>query len=152
MPFSAILLVFKFLMFSFLQFTDLQVHNSIDCPYFYGLSVKISDLLHLFNAGISKGTTCTIFNAYGLGRPGCQLTTYPSRSDGLTTIGYQGWCDWNVGLGTAYRNRTAVYRGTLLHSAVRTMVYRNSIKLTVIVKLSAAMIIHLIDMPTPHGV
>ena len=53
MPFSAILLVFKFLMFSFLQvckFTDLQVHNSIDCPYFYGLSVKISDLLHLFKA------------------------------------------------------------------------------------------------------
>ena len=52
MPFSAILLVFKFLMFSFLQvckFTDLQVHNSIDCPYFYGLSVKISDLLHLVN-------------------------------------------------------------------------------------------------------
>ena len=51
MPFSAILLAFKFLMFSFLQvckFTDLQVHNSIDCPYFYGLSVKISDLLHLF--------------------------------------------------------------------------------------------------------
>ena len=51
MSFSAILLVFKFLMFSFLQvckFTDLQVHNSIDCPYFYGLSVKISDLLHLF--------------------------------------------------------------------------------------------------------
>ena len=51
MPFSAILLVFKFLMFSFLQvckFTDLQVHNSMDCPYFYGLSVKISDLLHLF--------------------------------------------------------------------------------------------------------
>ena len=50
MPFSAILLVFKFLMFPFLQvhkFTDLQVHNSIDCPYFYGLSVKISDLLHL---------------------------------------------------------------------------------------------------------
>ena len=50
MPFSAILLVFKFLMFSFLQvckFTDLQVHNSIDCPYFYGLSVKISDFLHL---------------------------------------------------------------------------------------------------------
>ena len=53
MPFSAILLVLKFLMFSFLQvckFTDLQVHNSIDCPYFYGLSVKISDLLHLFVA------------------------------------------------------------------------------------------------------
>ena len=50
MPFSAILLVFKFLMFSWLQvckFIDLQVHNSIDCPYFYGLSVKISDLLHL---------------------------------------------------------------------------------------------------------
>ena len=50
MPFSAILLVFKFLMFSFLQVcksTDLQVHNSIDWPYFYGLSVKISDLLHL---------------------------------------------------------------------------------------------------------
>ena len=50
MSFSAILLVFKFIMFSFLQvckFTDLQVHNSIDCPYFYGLSVKIGDLLHL---------------------------------------------------------------------------------------------------------
>ena len=50
MPFSAILLVFKFLMFSCLQvckFTDLQVHNYMDCPYFYGLSVKISDLLHL---------------------------------------------------------------------------------------------------------
>ena len=50
MSFSAILLVFKFLMFPLLQvckFTDLQVHNSIDCPYFYGLSVKISDLLHL---------------------------------------------------------------------------------------------------------
>ena len=50
MPFSAILLLFKFLMFSFIQvckFTDLQVHDSIDCPYFYGLSVKISDLLHL---------------------------------------------------------------------------------------------------------
>ena len=49
MPFSAILLVFKFLMFSFLQvckFTDLQVCISIDCPYFYGLSVKISDLLN----------------------------------------------------------------------------------------------------------
>ena len=33
-------------MFSFLQvckFTDLQVHNFMDCPYFYGLSVKISD-------------------------------------------------------------------------------------------------------------
>ena len=55
MPFSAILLVFKFLMFSFLQvckFTDLQVHNSIDCPYFYGLSVKISDLLHLMFVSI----------------------------------------------------------------------------------------------------
>ena len=53
MPFSAILLVFKFLMFSFVQvckFTDLQVHNSTDCPYFYGLSVKISDLLHLILA------------------------------------------------------------------------------------------------------
>ena len=49
-PFSAILLFFNVLMFSFLQvckFTDLQVHNSKDCPYFYGLSVKISDLLHL---------------------------------------------------------------------------------------------------------
>ena len=44
------------------------------------------------------------------------------------------------------------YRGTLLHTAVRTTVYRNSIKLTVIVKLSAAMVIHLIDMPTSHGV
>ena len=50
MPFSAILLVYELLMFSCQQvckFTDLQVHNSIDCPYFYGLSVKISDLLHL---------------------------------------------------------------------------------------------------------
>ena len=57
MSFSAILLVFKFLMFSFLQvckFTDLQVHNSIDCPYFYGLSVKISDLLHLISITINK--------------------------------------------------------------------------------------------------
>ena len=47
------LLVFKFLIFSFLQvykFTDFQVHYSIDCPYLYGLSVKISDLLHLFIA------------------------------------------------------------------------------------------------------
>ena len=57
-----------------------------------------------------------------------------------------------LGLGTAYKNRTAVYRGTLLHTAVRTTVYRNSIKLTVIVNLSAAMGIHLIDMPTSHGV
>ena len=57
-----------------------------------------------------------------------------------------------LGLGTAYRNRTAVYRGTLLHTAVRTTVYRNSIKLTVIVNLSTAMGIHLIDMPTSHGV
>ena len=57
-----------------------------------------------------------------------------------------------VGLGTAYRNRTAVYRGTLLRTAVRTTVYRNSIKLTVIVNLSAAMGINLIDMPTSHGV
>ena len=51
MPFSAILLVYELLMFSCQQvckFTDWQVHNSIDCPYFYGLSVKISDLLHLF--------------------------------------------------------------------------------------------------------
>ena len=42
MPFSAILLVFKNSHVFFLQ-----VHNSTDCPYFYGLSVKISDLLHL---------------------------------------------------------------------------------------------------------
>ena len=55
-------------------------------------------------------------------------------------------------LGTAYRNHTAVYRGTLLHTAVRTTVYRNSIKLTVIVNLSAAMGIHLIDMSTSHCV
>ena len=40
------------------------------------------------------------------------------------------------------------YRCTLLHTAV----YRNSIKLTLIVNLSAAMGIHLIDMPTSHGV
>ena len=57
-----------------------------------------------------------------------------------------------LGLGTAYRNRTAVYRGTLLHTAVRTTVYRNSIKLTVIVNLLVAMGIHLIDMPTSDGV
>ena len=45
-------------------------------------------------------------------------------------------------------------RGTLLNTAVRTTVYRDSIKLhvTVIVKLSAAMGIHLIDMPISHGV
>ena len=57
-----------------------------------------------------------------------------------------------LGLGTAYRNRTAVNRGTLLRTAVRTTVYRNSIKLTVIVNLSAAMGIHSIDMATSHGV
>ena len=57
-----------------------------------------------------------------------------------------------LGLGTADRNRTAVNCGTLLHTAVRTTVYRNSIKLTIIVNLSAAMGIHLIDMPTFHGV
>ena len=44
------------------------------------------------------------------------------------------------------------YRGTLLCTAVRTTVYRNSIKLTVNVNLSAAMGIHLIDMATSHGV
>ena len=43
-------------------------------------------------------------------------------------------------------------RDTLLNTAVRTTVYRDSIKLTVIVKLSAAMGIHLIDMPISHGV
>ena len=61
MPFSAILLVFKFLMFSFLQvckFTDLQVHNSINCQYSYGLSVKISDLLHLLNATKRPSRVC----------------------------------------------------------------------------------------------
>ena len=57
-----------------------------------------------------------------------------------------------LGLGTANRNCTAVYRGTLLHTAVRTKVYHNSIKLTVIVKLSAGMGICLIDMPTSHVV
>ena len=52
MPFSAILLAFKNSHVYFLQvckFTDLKVHNSIDCPYFYGLSVKISEILHLIN-------------------------------------------------------------------------------------------------------
>ena len=39
------------------------------------------------------------------------------------------------------------YRGTLLRTAVRSTVYRNSIKLTVIVNLSAAMGIHSIDWP-----
>ena len=59
-----------------------------------------------------------------------------------------------LGLGTAYRNRTAVYHRTLLHTEVRTCttVYCNNIKLTVIVNLSAAMGIHLIDKPTSHGV
>ena len=61
-------------------------------------------------------------------------------------------CVKQLGLGTAYRNRTAVYRGTLLHTAVRTTVYRNPIKLTVIVNLSAAMGISLIDMSTSHDV
>ena len=64
MPFSAILLVFKFLVFSFLQvckFTDLQVHNSIDCPYFYGLSVKISDLLHLMKTNMCAKNLLPIF-------------------------------------------------------------------------------------------
>ena len=67
MPFSAILLVFKLLMFSFLQvckFTDLQVHNSIDCPYFYGLSVKISDLLHLNNRANIAGLYITRIEKY----------------------------------------------------------------------------------------
>ena len=59
---------------------------------------------------------------------------------------------FELGLGTAYKNHTAVYHGTLLHTAVRTTVYRNSIKLTVIVNLSAEMGIHLIDMPTSNGV
>ena len=59
---------------------------------------------------------------------------------------------WRVGLGTAYRNCIAVYSSTLLHTVVRTTVYRNSIKLTVVVNLSAAMGIHLIDMHTSHGV
>ena len=43
------------------------------------------------------------------------------------------------------------YRGTLLRNAVRTTVYHNSIKLTVIVNLSAAMGIYSIDMATSHG-
>ena len=60
--------------------------------------------------------------------------------------------DVALGLGTAYRNRTAVYHGTLLRTAVRTTVYRNNIKLTVIMNLSAAMGIHSIDMATSHGV
>ena len=50
MPFSAILLVFKNAHVFFLQvckFTDLYVRNSTDCSFFYGLSVKVSDLLHL---------------------------------------------------------------------------------------------------------
>ena len=50
MSFSAILLVFEnshVFVLQVCKLTDLQVHISIDCPYFYGLSVKISDLLHL---------------------------------------------------------------------------------------------------------
>ena len=47
MPFSAILVVFKNSQVFFLQVC--KFHNSTDCPYFYGLSVKISDLLHLLN-------------------------------------------------------------------------------------------------------
>ena len=57
-----------------------------------------------------------------------------------------------LGLGTAYRNRTTLYRGTLLHTVVRTTVNHNSIKLTVIVNLLAAMGMHLIDISTSHGV
>ena len=57
-----------------------------------------------------------------------------------------------LGLGTAYRNGTAVYRCTLPRTAVRTTVYRNSNKLTVIVNLSAAVGIHSLDMATSHGV
>ena len=76
MPFSAILLVYKFLMFSVLQvckFTNLQVHNSIDCPYFYGLSVKIKDLLHLLIAIIhSKEKMCLNLH----------IVTFPIRSVG----------------------------------------------------------------------
>ena len=52
MAFSAILIVFENSHVSVLQvckFIDLYVHISIDCPYFYGLYVKISDLLHLFS-------------------------------------------------------------------------------------------------------
>ena len=52
MAFSAILLVFENSYVFVLQvckFIDLLVHISIDCPYFYGLPVKISDLLHLQN-------------------------------------------------------------------------------------------------------
>ena len=67
MPLSAILFIFEFLMFSFLQvckFTDLQVHNSIDCPYFYGLSVKISDLLHLFIVSIDTVDSENLIFAY----------------------------------------------------------------------------------------
>ena len=52
MAFSAILLVFEnshVFVLQVCKFIDLYVHISIDCPYFYGLSVKISDLLHLFS-------------------------------------------------------------------------------------------------------
>ena len=54
MPFSAILLVFEKKLHVFVlqvcKFTDLQVHIYTDCPFFYGMSVKISDLLHLLLA------------------------------------------------------------------------------------------------------
>ena len=48
MPFSAILLVFKTHMFSFYKSVNLQT-IILECPYFYGLSVKLSNLLHLVN-------------------------------------------------------------------------------------------------------
>ena len=50
MSFSAILLVYEnshVFVIQVCKFTDLSVYISIDCPYFYGLSVKISDHLHL---------------------------------------------------------------------------------------------------------
>ena len=34
----------------------------------------------LFVASVSKGATSTIFNAFGMARPGCEPTTFRSRS------------------------------------------------------------------------
>ena len=51
MAFSAILLVFEnshVFVLQVCKFIDFEVHISIDCPYFYGLSLKISDLSHLY--------------------------------------------------------------------------------------------------------
>ena len=62
------------------------------------------------------------------------------------------YCLLQTRVGYRLQRPYPVYRGTQLHTAVRTTVYGNSIKLSVIVNLSAVMGTHLINMPTSHGV